>query len=723
MPLLEGSRFTGFYGHPKVQRRSDFWELMRRLSCCGIEELPWIMEGDFNEVRCQADCCQRSRRPWSQIESYNRALKYCGLKPLPCDLKFTWHNQRKGEDVRWLRLDRFVGNRSAFDLMELRMVKGLDTHRSDHNPLLLDFCVKDLMTEEMNGDKRFYFEHKWLLDKKFPADFLWAKKKFESPTRELAKLRQQRLKLLKTGAESKNFHKELYKLNKEIEKMTEAEEIHWKQRSRTSSPSPKLISKVSEITTTFFGKAIQEQMGSNFTEHKVKKAVFEMHPNKGFSSLLRSYENQGLFSGISLARFRSTITNLFFTDDSLIFFKANEEVAKGFKEVLHIYESASSQVINLDKSTVSFSPNTKQSNIDGVLQQLGICESQGHAMYLGLPTFILKQKKIQFEYLRDRIFKKLQGWDNKLFSAGGKEVLIKSVLQSIPTYAMACFCLPVGICSDIQKACCDFCWGANEKGKNIHWASWDRLCKPKARGGVGFRKLCAFNQALLAKQVWRLLKNPNTLFGRVLKQRYFREGNLMEAKVADFISTDRQWNKDKLSEVFPAFLVPAICTIDIPHEPKSDTFFWGFDEMGRYSIKFGYLCTTDFYTTPENVSSSYDEHWWKKVWSLHVPPKVKHFCWRALNNLVSVDAILASRHIPVSGICSWCRRDWGTIVHCLISCDRVRDAWKNTGFWEDIGPLVHLSLRDLSGVVLDRKGIEGLELWCFQLCFVWKKFV
>ncbi|XP_057779603.1 uncharacterized protein LOC130998188 [Salvia miltiorrhiza] len=128
-------------------------------------------------------------------------------------------------------------------------------------------------------------------------------------------------------------------------------------------------------------------------------------------------------------------------------------------------------MINLDKSTVSFSPNTKQSDIDGVLEQLGIRETQGHAMYLGLPTVILKQKKIHFEYLRDRVFKKLHGWDNKFFSAGGKEVLIKSILQSIPTYAMACFRIPMGICSDIEKACCDFWWGVNDNGKNMYWAS------------------------------------------------------------------------------------------------------------------------------------------------------------------------------------------------------------------------------------------------------------
>ena len=73
-----------------------------------------------------------------------------------------------------------------------------------------------------------------------------------------------------------------------------------------------------------------------------------------------------------------------------------------------------------------------------------------HSKYLGLPTMFDKSKKISFRAIRDRIWKKIQGWKEKLLSRAGKEVLIKVVVQTIPSFAMSCFKLPARLCSDIS---------------------------------------------------------------------------------------------------------------------------------------------------------------------------------------------------------------------------------------------------------------------------------
>lgn len=63
--------------------------------------------------------------------------------------------------------------------------------------------------------------------------------------------------------------------------------------------------------------------------------------------------------------------------------------------------------------------------------------------------------------------------------------------------------------------------------------TWNRLCIPKKFGGLGFRKLRDFNIAMLGKQAWRLMQNPNTLVGRVFKAKYYPHTSFLNAKVGN----------------------------------------------------------------------------------------------------------------------------------------------------------------------------------------------
>ena len=62
--------------------------------------------------------------------------------------------------------------------------------------------------------------------------------------------------------------------------------------------------------------------------------------------------------------------------------------------------------------------------------------------YLGLPENVGVDKTDSFRFLIERIVKKISGWKEKLLSAGGKEILLKAVIQAIPTYAMSVFKIP-----------------------------------------------------------------------------------------------------------------------------------------------------------------------------------------------------------------------------------------------------------------------------------------
>jgi hypothetical protein len=54
--------------------------------------------------------------------------------------------------------------------------------------------------------------------------------------------------------------------------------------------------------------------------------------------------------------------------------------------------------------------------------------------------------------------------------------------------------------------------------------------KPKEEGGLGFRDIYAFNLAMLARQGWRLLQAPDSLCAKVLRAKYFCDGDLLNAE-------------------------------------------------------------------------------------------------------------------------------------------------------------------------------------------------
>lgn len=151
-------------------------------------------------------------------------------------------------------------------------------------------------------------------------------------------------------------------------------------------------------------------------------------------------------------------------------------------------------------------------------------------MYMG------RSKKKTFNYLKERVWKKIQGWKEKLLSRAGKDILIKAVAQAIPAFAMSCFDLTKTLCDEISSLISCFFWAQHDQENKMHWIAWDKLCSRTEKGGLGYRDLHLFNLAMLARQAWRFLSNLDSLCARVLKAKYFPDGKLMEVRESPGIS-------------------------------------------------------------------------------------------------------------------------------------------------------------------------------------------
>ncbi|KAM1328944.1 hypothetical protein ACFX1T_012894 [Malus domestica] len=140
--------------------------------------------------------------------------------------------------------------------------------------------------------------------------------------------------------------------------------------------------------------------------------------------------------------------------------------------------------------------------------------------YLGIPTDWGSSKKEAMAYVKDRVFRKIKGWKQQFISQAGRKVLIKVVAQAVPAYPMNIFKFSNTLCNEIDVALARFWWGQQEKERIIHWISWGDMGYSKCEGAMSFRNLKEFNVAHLAKQCWRLIHDPNSLWAQVLKERY-----------------------------------------------------------------------------------------------------------------------------------------------------------------------------------------------------------
>ncbi|XP_010513204.1 PREDICTED: uncharacterized protein LOC104789164 [Camelina sativa] len=451
---------------------------------------------------------------------------------------------------------------------------------------------------------------------------------------------------------------------------------------------------------------------------------------------IKKAEREKRLTGISIARDYPSISHLLFADDSLFFCKAEESECKVVMDIIGNYGKASGQEVNLEKSSIMFGKKVPSDVRSRIKTVIGISREGGMGSYLGIPENLQGSKTEVFRYVNDRLDDRVNGWSAKILSKGGKEIMIKSVALALPTHVMSCYKLTQELTSSLTSAISKFWWKSNDKARGMHWVAWDKLCKDKCDGGLVFRALEEFNDAMLAKQYWRLIHYPNSLMARVMRGRYFRRKHpllatkpyspsfawrsifstkgLVERGARWLVGSGRNisvwrdsWIPDHQTRpansrgrvlhpnlmvnhlinpltldwhlpILEEFLDPAdiqlVRSLTVSKSLIPDRVIWHYTKSVKYSVKSGYRLARDLHK--EVVYGPTCTALRAQAWKLDVPSKVQHFFWQVASGTLPVKERLAHRGVRCDDMCLRCGSEVETINHALFECVRSRLIWE-----------------------------------------------
>ena len=86
---------------------------------------------------------------------------------------------------------------------------------------------------------------------------------------------------------------------------------------------------------------------------------------------------------------------------------------------------------------------------------------------------------------------------------------------------------------------------------------------------------------------------------------------------------------------------------------QRDKLIWPFTPSGQYTVKLGYRFLDEGSTSVQ--ASADDSLFWKKIWDLEVPNKVKNFVWRACKEALPTKENLYRRKIAQNALCENCK--------------------------------------------------------------------
>ena len=144
-----------------------------------------------------------------------------------------------------------------------------------------------------------------------------------------------------------------------------------------------------------------------------------------------------------------------------------------------------------------------------------------------------------------------------------------------------------------------------------------------------------------------------------------------DAKVSDFITTDKTWDIDRLQHVISdRYLIHRILGVPLPISDIQDSLTWGCTSSGKFSMQ---STTWLAHGIHSSTARSWPHAW---IWKLDIRPKILIFIWQLCHNALPVRFLLHSRGVDLDPLCPLCGQHNESIQHLFLSCPSTIRVWE-----------------------------------------------
>ena len=175
---------------------------------------------------------------------------------------------------------------------------------------------------------------------------------------------------------------------------------------------------------------------------------------------------------------------------------------------------------------------------------------------------------------------------------------------------------------------------------------------------------------------------------------------------------------DQVQQLFTPLDAKLILSIPLSARLPPDRLIWFHTPMGVFTTRSAYkmLANSTMVNNASNSNPNPHKQFWRSLWKLQVPNKVKVFAWRACNRALPIMNNLARWHIVDVNLCPICKAMAEDPLHMVLDCLEVEQVWREHGWFSQAISSPLIDFMDLLSRFLQVIEDNRAELF---ICMAW----